>query len=123
MKPEYPLAIWLSLSCPVARTSASLTLPVVQSPAPFLPGDKPEPELPEHLPDEGNLNVDSVSGGRPMTNASAAVLTATSWQLVTSAYPGPAHDFFAKPVQQHMLKVTRVTPRHRPSLPRARRSC
>ncbi|PYV75559.1 MAG: hypothetical protein DMG96_16805 [Acidobacteria bacterium] len=117
---EISLTISFLLPCAPAPATATLTLPVAQAPLRF-PDDKPEPTHPPHGEGSGELpSLTGISASGAMANVNA-IVTTTTWEPVTGAYPGPAHDFFAKPAHQHMYKVALVTPRR--FLPRARRSC
>src|SRR5260370_26696494 len=88
---EISLAISLLRACAPAPATATLTLPAAQAPAPFLPGNKPEREPPEHLPEDGSssLSVGSASGA--MVNTSAVVTTSPTWEPVPRAYPDPTY--------------------------------
>jgi hypothetical protein len=100
MNPEFPLTILLSLSCPAAYTTTTLTVPAVQASRPLLPSDKDVPE-PVH-PEEGTTFVSVGASGAPMANTRADVMTSTPSQLLIGFQPRPAYDFFPTPAVRNL---------------------
>ena len=95
MRLEFPLALWMTFSCPAPSTTSTLTLQAAHAPAPFLPDNKDVPE-PDH-PEEGTTFVRVGASGAPMANTNADVMTSPPSQLLIGYRPQPVHDFFSTP--------------------------